>query len=436
MTRFRLSVGSSFTACCAAGLALALAACAPLPRLPAPKSRLSTAIPIGFDEPLRFVFESPDAFRAHSAITLARMKAAAGDGPVNILALSGGGAGGAFGAGALVGWTRSGKRPEFQLVTGVSVGALIAPLAYLGPDWDPQLTTALSGQSSEHLLQRDLFGALLRGQPSLYRGEPLVDLVDRFVTDELLFAVAREYERGRLLLIETTDLDKGEAVIWDMGAIARRGGSEARLLFRNVLVASASIPTVFPPVMFRVTENGEVYDEMHVDGGDTVALFIGPEVASLVTDGVPHVGDINVYAMVNSQLGRAPTTTKRSTSKILVRGFDTTLTHGIRAALGLAFATAQHYGMKFQLTAIPNNFSGFGGPLDFKPDHMKRLFDFAANCGEHEQLWKGFGETYSDAFRPHAGKEGDIAGCPVTSMTAPAMPAAPNVPVPKAPDAH
>jgi len=55
------------------------------------------------------------------------------------LALSGGGADGAFGAGVIVGWTASGKRPEFALVSGVSIGALIAPYAFLGPSYDAQL---------------------------------------------------------------------------------------------------------------------------------------------------------------------------------------------------------------------------------------------------------------------------------------------------------
>lgn len=404
-----------------------LAGCVSIERLPAPPGKLSTALPLGFDAPVRFAYDSPDSFRQHSAQNLQRMKAAAGDGPINILALSGGGAGGAFGAGALVGWSRSGRRPEFQLVTGVSVGALIAPLAYLGPAWDAQLTEALTGDSSSDLLQRDLTGLML-GQPAMYRGQPLIDLVDRFVTDQLLLAVAHEYQRGRMLLIETTDLDKGEAVIWDMGAIAARGGSDARLLFRNVLVASASIPVVFPPVMIRVSENGETYDEMHVDGGASVPLFIGPEIASLVADGVPRVGDVRVYALVNGQLSREPGTTRIGARKILVRGFDVSLTHGTRAALGLAFATARHYGMDFKLTAIPNAFR-FGGALDFKPEHMKALFDFAARCGEADQLWKSFGDTYQDAITAREPQPGDLPGCPVSSTTAPAMPSAPNVPM-------
>lgn len=395
-----------------AGLALALFGCAAAPRLPAPESRLNTAMPVGFNGEVRFAFESAESFRQHSARTLGRIRTAAGNNPIHILALSGGGAGGAFGAGALVGWSRSGQRPVFDLVTGVSVGALIAPLAFLGSDWDPVLTKALAGESSEHLLQRHLIGALF--STSVYRGQPLVDLVDQFVTDDMVAAVAREYAGGRMLFIETTDLDKGEPVIWNMGEIAAHGGKEARLLFRNVLVASASIPVVFPPVMIDVQEGDRRYEEMHVDGATTVPLFLAPEVAALITQGAPQLGAVNVYVLVNGQLGRFPSTTRRTTPEILAVAFNTNLTHNIRAALGLAYNFAQRYGMEFQLTEIPNSYA-FEGPLDFDPKHMRALFDFAAHCAESAQLWKTLDRTYRDAMSSRAPKPDDVPECPVAA---------------------
>src|SRR5882762_10566466 len=166
----------------------------------------------------------------------------------------------AFGAGALVGWSRTGTRPDFQVVTGVSAGALLAPLAFLGPRWDATITDAFSGGRTQHLLQPRWIRALLGA--SVYRGEPLVKLVDHYVTDELLRAVAAESAKGRLLLVATTDLDHERTVIWDMGRIAAEGGARGRGLFRDVLVASASIPGVFPPVLIRVEESGIEFDEM------------------------------------------------------------------------------------------------------------------------------------------------------------------------------
>ena len=180
----------------------------------------------------------------------------ASDKPISVLALSGGGADGAYGAGVLVGLDpSSGTRPEFQVVTGVSTGALIAPFAFLGPDWDGKLEEAFTGPAAGALLSPRGFGALLFG-PSVYRGRPLERLVGHYVDDALLQAVARENARGRKLLVATTDLDRQETVIWNMGEIAASGGPQARRLFRDVLVASASVPGVFPPKLIEVRDGG------------------------------------------------------------------------------------------------------------------------------------------------------------------------------------
>jgi hypothetical protein len=95
-----------------------------------------------------------------SGLVARRLRAQLGDGPLSVLALSGGGAGGAFGAGAIVGLTRTGKRPSFSVVTGVSAGALVAPLAFLGPEWDREMADIYAGGASEGLLQPRLLGAV------------------------------------------------------------------------------------------------------------------------------------------------------------------------------------------------------------------------------------------------------------------------------------
>ena len=179
--------------------------------------------------------------------------------PVNILALSGGGAEGAFGAGALVGLTRSASRPQFSVVTGVGAGALIAPYAFLGPDWDDQLVEVYTSGRAEYLLQSRGLGMLFGS--SVYSGTPLKQLVDRYATDALIQAVAHEASTGRLLLVATTDVGTGEPVLWDLGSIAMNGGPGAGALFRDVLVASASVPGMFPPVVIRVQEQRSGKDD-------------------------------------------------------------------------------------------------------------------------------------------------------------------------------
>src|SRR5271154_5042695 len=205
---------------------------------------------IAIREPTSAQGEAPNAIRTlgfdkrfstlSSQNVARRLRAQRTAQPINILALSGGGADGAFGAGALVGLTRSASRPRFSVVTGVSTGALIAPYAFLGSNWDDQLVEVYTGGRAEHLLHFRGLGALFGS--SFYSGTPLKQMVDRYATDELIQAVAGEASSGRLLLVATTDVSTGERVIWDLGSIAMYGGADARMLFRDVLVAAASVP--------------------------------------------------------------------------------------------------------------------------------------------------------------------------------------------------
>ncbi|TLY68251.1 MAG: hypothetical protein E6K47_09700, partial [Gammaproteobacteria bacterium] len=248
-----------------------LSGCAGVPRRGAPAVDYANATLPGFPPDIRWSAQTRRDFDGRRARLLRQVQAAARGGPINVLVLSGGGAGGAFGAGALAGWSRSGTRPEFQIVTGVSAGALIAPLAFAGQDWDPELTEAFSGGQTQHLMHARWAGAIFGA--SVYRGEPLAQLVDRYVTDDLLTAIAREAEKGRLLLVATTDLDTEQTVIWNLGLIAQQGGAKSRRLFRDVLIASVSVPGIFPPMMIRVEQAGEDFEEMHVDGSATASMF-------------------------------------------------------------------------------------------------------------------------------------------------------------------
>jgi hypothetical protein len=194
---------------------------------------------------------------------------------VNFLALSGGGSDGAFGAGVLGGWTASGKRPEFDLVTGVSTGALTAPFAFLGPKYDEALKQVFTQSTTKDIAIMQPVRGLLGGD-SLASNAPLAKVVAYYVNDAFLTEIAEEHRKGRRLLIGTTNLDAERPVIWDMGAIATSGKPEALELFRKVLLASAAIPAVFPPGFVKVASGGTVYDEMHVDGGATREVFLLP----------------------------------------------------------------------------------------------------------------------------------------------------------------
>jgi len=193
----------------------------------------------------------------------------------NFLAISGGGDNGAFTAGLLAGWTEAGTRPEFMVVTGISTGALIAPFAFLGPDYDDTLRELYTTVSTKDIAeQRSVLSLLV--SDSVMDVTRFKELLARYVDEDLLRAIAREHNRGRRLFIGTTNLDADLPVIWNMGEIADSNHPEAVQLFRKIMIASASIPLIFPPVYIQVEANGQVYDEIHVDGGTTSQVFIYP----------------------------------------------------------------------------------------------------------------------------------------------------------------
>jgi hypothetical protein len=389
---------------------LSPAACTTLPRGNAPSDVAGAAAPRGFPASVRILSADRRSLWTGSNQILSRLRAAASDGEVDILAISSGGAGGAFGAGALVGLTRKGTRPQFELVTGVSTGALIAPFAFLGPAWDKRLTEAAMTAGNGSLLQWR--GGILY-DPAVYSGEPLARFVDRFVTTELVSAVAAEAAKGRMLLVATTDLDKEESVIWDLGAIASHGGEEARTLFRDVLTASASIPGVFPPVMIRVEENGVAYDEMHVDGGTIQSFFVAPEIDRYYPAEVDGLQGVNVYVVINSQIGISAGTTPLSTIPIVTRSYSATMKHISRRDIGMAAAFALRHGMNFYFTEIPVEYP-FPGLLDFRAPTIQALFNYAVACAAGGYLWTSVDREFNSSTGSSQSRpaDGAFAQCP------------------------
>ena len=226
---------------------------------------LQDAEVIGFPRDIR-TWGDGDLTSFHKVVTTAReqqRRAQTGQLPVDVLALSGGGEDGAFGAGLLVGWSQRGDRPVFEVVTGVSTGSLIAPFAFLGTSYDAQLREAYTTIDRKNVLLFQNIFAILSGE-SLATTAPLREMIGRFVTPELLSAVAAEHNKGRRLFVVTTNLDFQRPVLWDMGKIANSGSPATAELFREILVASASIPGVFPPVYFDVQSGGRRFKEMHV----------------------------------------------------------------------------------------------------------------------------------------------------------------------------
>jgi hypothetical protein len=317
---------------------------------------------------------------------LTRMSVATRTKPLHLLALSGGGAGGAYGAGALVGSTRDGSRQSYDVVTGVSIGAFIAPFAFVGADWDDALEASYAGAKSRGLLRP--IGVLGLLGTSFYQGKPLRRLVREFATDPLMAAVATEARKGRLSLVATTDLDRGIGVVWDMGSIAMQGSPAARELFREVLIASASVPGVFPPVMLRLCDRGTERHEMHVDGGVTMPFFIFPDMTTMSAGPAAALHGAHVDILVDRPMGLPQQLTLANTTSILLRSIDANMQQTLATHLELASATARNYAMSLRVSGVPAAYP-FGGSFDFQAATVRPLFEFAYRCARADRLWLG-----------------------------------------------
>jgi predicted acylesterase/phospholipase RssA len=327
-----------------------------------------------------------------SVIAAEQLHATRAGKPLTILALSGGGTGGAFGAGAVAGLTRAGTRPEFDVVTGVSAGALVAPYAFLGPSWDAQLLDAFTGVAGGNLLQFRGLGVIFGS--SVYSGRPLRQLIDAYISDEMIRAIAREATKGRLLLVVTTDVASGEPVVWDLGAIAKNGGSSAGTLFRDVLVASASVPGMFPPVIIRVSENGLIIDQAHVDGAATVPFFVPPALLRTARS-VPGTGRAEVFIIIDGALSEAARTTRLTARAILSRSIRVGLSHMLLTTLELTAATAQLEGADLQYSSVPADYP-LPDTFDFSAGIRRPLFQYAYQCAETGRFWTALPHADND----------------------------------------
>ena len=225
------------------------------------------------------------------------------DAPHSYLAISGGGAQGAYGAGLLYGWSESGTRPEFNMVTGISTGALTAPFAFLGEDYDENLKAIYTQISTKDILiKRNIIWAILND--SMSDTTPLKNLIAKLITIEVIEAIAREHQQGRRLFIGTVNLEASRSVIWNIGAIAASTQPGKAELIHDILRASAAIPVAFPPVVIQVEANGKSYDELHVDGGTGSQVFVYPAAIDwkFITQKLKVHGKPNVYVIRNSIL--------------------------------------------------------------------------------------------------------------------------------------
>ena len=300
----------------------------------------------------------------------------------NFLAISGGGDNGAFGSGLLVGWTEAGNRPQFEFVTGVSTGALIAPFAFLGPDYDQQLREVYTTIAADDVfIDRGIIGGIF--DDAMSDTTPLWKLISHYVDAPLVAAIAREYEKGRLLLIGTTDLDAQRPSIWNIGAIAASGNPGALDLIRKILRASSAVPGIFQPVLIDVELDGKHYQELHVDGGAIAQMFLYPPGidARKMAD-----RERKVYLIRNARQDPEWASVEPRTLSIAERAISTMIhSSGSNDLLRLYFIT-QRDGIDYNLAYIGSDFSA-PRTGDFDKAYMNALFNYAYQQALHGYSW-------------------------------------------------
>jgi predicted acylesterase/phospholipase RssA len=299
---------------------------------------------------------------------------------LNVLVLSGGGADGAFGAGVLVGWSETGARPRFDVVTGVSTGALMATLVFLGAEYDSILKDVYTTVSSDDIYRKKGIHGVF--SDSLLDYTPLKDKIEDIITDDLLDRVAEEHRAGRRLYIATTNLDSGEIVVWDMGHIASSGHPERVKIYQQVLLASAAVPGLFKPVYIKPSQSSKAR-QMHVDGAIKAPVLLRAFMLK------PPAGKRSVYVIVNSQmkLANAEKAVEPEVLDISRKSIEELLRGLLQRTVYQAYVTARQSQTIFNLISIPDRAPAAKDGLTFEPAVMKRQFQIGRDFGRAGGGW-------------------------------------------------
>lgn len=310
-------------------------------------------------------------------------------GRVDMLVLSGGGSDGAYGAGMMNGWTARGDRPEFALVTGISTGALIAPFAFVGDDFDDELERFYTNTKTADVIVPALYDVLVGDSLGLADTQGFVDAVDRALTPEFIKRIAEEHNKGRRLWVGTTNIDAQRPVIWNIGAIAATGRPGARVLIRDVLIASASIPGAFSPQLIQVEVNGRRYTEMHVDGGVTRQLFLYPidlKLSEYIRSRDRRMRPGTIYVVRNTLLDPKFQAVAPRVLEITARSVSTLIKFSGVADVEIIRAQAISDGFGLQFTSVPADFSVEEAEF-FDPVYMRALYEVGYDRIVEGEAW-------------------------------------------------
>jgi predicted acylesterase/phospholipase RssA len=318
--------------------------------------------------------------------------------PLNVLALAAGGKYVVYSAGVLCGWTDSGTRPQFDVVTGVSGGALLAVYAFLGPQYD-----ARARENFINVTRRDLFRIRpirsLLFHDAIASTAPFAELIERELSDEIVAEIARAHCTGRRLFVATGNRTTLRVAFWDLGAVAASGLPDAAALVRKIVLASASYPGLAPPVEFDVTVNGVRYHELHGDAGTHLQTFVR------TANGLP--AGSNVYVVNAGKLYRTPTAERPRALATLTTAASSTLYSLFRADAANLYALCAVTHSHFHLIATPPEVAVIPGSMKFDRDDQERLFDAGYRQGATGTGWQTTppGTQPGETLTPRTGLE-------------------------------
>jgi Patatin-like phospholipase len=307
---------------------------------------------------------------------------------LNILALSGGGQHGAYGAGVLNGWTTSGKRPDFDIVTGISTGSLIAPFAFLGSGYDARLKRFYTQTTTRDVARLDVAGAIF-GRGFLGKTTPLRAAIERELTDDLITAIGAEHRKGRRLLVGTTNIDAERPVLWDIGQMAQIETPQARALIRDVILASAAIPVVFPPITIEVTDGDIRREELHVDGGLTREVFVYPPglpMGQMLRQAGLSGRDNTIWLIHNKTLEPSFEPLPGNATAVADRAFEMLIRSQSIGNIESILSLAKRDGLGANITYIPRDFT-HKPDEPFDRDYMNALFTVGHAAGSASEGW-------------------------------------------------
>lgn len=383
-----------------AAVQLLLAGCGLNDRYKAVPSALAGELTFAQVENARFAGEDIASLRMELERAFARRRSqASSTAPITFLALSAGQEDGAFGAGLLVGWTQHGGRPEFQIVTGTSTGALAAPFAFLGPGFDWALEAMYTKTGADDIVDARFLVAAVNND-AMMDTEPLAKTIAKYLTASVLQRIAEEYGKGRLLLVSTTNLDSGKLVIWNIGAIAASTNPNRLELVRKIILASAAVPGLFPPVMIDATLKEGRYQEMHVDGAAVAQMFLYPPSLDAAAIIKPYAKNVRpaAYIIRNGRVSPEPEEVERGTLQIAGRAVSTMVASNAVGELYRIYTTTQRDHIAFNLAVIEGDFR-VPYKQRFDHDYMCKLFAYGLEKGVAGYAWQTVPPGFSPAQR-------------------------------------